>query len=105
MELLTYEEAGKYLKLDEREESSDLVALEAANDRITSVLKKEFAESENVSAALKVGVVLYFLYFKKFFNLQFAADILKAKQEIELLEKEAERYVQINLAPYLMKTL
>ena len=105
MELLTYEEAGKYLKLDEREESSDLVALEAANDRISSVLKKELAESENVPAALKVGVVLYFLYFKKFFNLQFAADILKAKQEIELLEKEAERYVQINLSPYLMKTL
>ncbi len=105
MELLTYEEAGKYLKLDEREESSDLVALEAANDRISSVLKQELAESENVPAALKVGVVLYFLYFKKFFNLQFADDILKAKQEIELLEKEAERYVQINLAPYLMKTL
>lgn len=105
MELLTYEEAGKYLKLDEREESSDLVALEAANDRISSVLKQELAESENVPAALKVGVVLYFLYFKKFFNLQFTADILKAKQEIELLEKEAERYVQINLAPYLMKTL
>ena len=105
MELLTYEEAGKYLKLDEREESSDLVALEAANDRIRNVLKKEFAESENVPAALKVGVVLYFLYFKKFFNLQFAADILKAKQEIELLEKEAERYVQFNLAPYLIKTL
>ena len=102
MELLTYEEAGKYLKLDEREESSDLVALEAANDRIRNVLKKEFAESENVPAALKVGVVLYFLYFKKFFNLQFAADILKAKQEIEL---EAERYVQFNLAPYLIKTL
>ena len=105
MELLTYEEAGKYLKLDEREESSDLIALEAANDRITSVLKKEFAESENVPAALKVGVVLYYLYFKKFFNLQFADDILKAKQEIELLEKEAERYVQFNLAPYLLKTL
>ena len=93
------------MKLDEREESSDLVALEAANDRITSVLKKEFAESENVPAALKVGVVLYYLYFKKFFNLQFADDILKAKQEIELLEKEAERYVQFNLAPYLLKTL
>ncbi len=105
MELLTYEEAGKYLKLDEREESSDLVALEAANDRISSVLKQELAESENVPAALKVGVVLYFLYFKKFFNLQFAGDILKAKQEIELLEKEAERYVQFNLAPYLHKTL
>ena len=105
MELLTYEEAGKYLKLDERDESSDLVALEAANDRISSVLKQELAESENVPAALKVGVVLYYLYFKHFFNLQFADDILKAKQEIELLEKEAERYVQFNLAPYLHKTL
>ena len=105
MELLTYEEAGKYLKLDEREEDSDFVALEAANDRIRSVLKKDFAESENVPAALKMGVVLYYLYYKRFFNLQFAEDILKAKQEIELLEKEAERYVQLNLAPYLLKTL
>ena len=46
MELLTYEEAGKYLKLDEREESSDLVALEAANDRITSVIKKSLPKAK-----------------------------------------------------------